>query len=263
MRELARKVLALGDRLLSPVERRRKPISTTISPVFVVGCSHSGTTIVTALLNNHPNVYSLPTESKIMERFRTRRALHRWLDAAIEDAMSAGKARICEKTPNHVFHLDRVLRYYPKARVVVVQRDGRDVAASLAKRWQGHVARAAHKWSDAIEAARPYRDDERVTTVVYEEFVQDPGAVMERVCEHIGEPVVTLHEQREPWAINYEGPIEATDDVSKRHEQHRAWQVNQPIFDGRGRWRDELTAEQQQTVERIEGPLLEELGYTS
>jgi len=263
MRELARRVLGVVDRMLRPVERRRRPVSTSVSPVFVVGCSHSGTTIVTALLNNHPRVCSLPTETRIMERFRSRRAHERWLRSASETMTAAGKQRICEKTPNHVFHLDRVLRYYPKARVVVVQRDGRDVAASLAKRWHGHVARAAHKWRDAIEAARPYRDDERITTVVYEEFVQDPGAVMEQVCEHIGEPVVTLHEQREPWAINYEGPIEATDDVSKRHEQHRAWQVNQPIFDGRGRWRDELTDEQQRTVERIEGPLLEQLGYTS
>jgi hypothetical protein len=263
MRELARRVLGVGGRVLRPLERRRPPISTTVSPIFVVGCSHSGTTIVTALLNNHPRICSLPTETKIMERFRTRRAHERWLRHAQQTMEGAGKQRFCEKTPNHVFHLERVLGCYPKARVVVVQRDGRDVAASLAKRWNGHVARAARKWTAAIEAARPFRSDERVTTVVYEEFVQDPERVMGAVCEHIGEPATgPLHEDREQWAINYEGPIEATTDVSGRHEQHRAWQVNQPIFDGRGRWRDELTEAEQQTVERIEGQLLDELGYT-
>lgn len=42
-------------------------------------------------------------------------------------------------------------------------------------------------------------------------------------------------------------------DPSKDHAAHRNWQINQPIFDNRGRWVDELSQEQI-------GPLLEGSG---
>jgi hypothetical protein len=39
--------------------------------------------------------------------------------------------------------------------------------------------------------------------------------------------------------------------------------VNQPIFDGSGRWRNELSPEQSAIVARVAGPMLSELGYPS
>ena len=39
----------------------------------------------------------------------------------------------CEKTPQHLRSVDKILKYYPKAKFVHVIRDGRDVVNSLLK----------------------------------------------------------------------------------------------------------------------------------
>jgi sulfotransferase family protein len=45
-------------------------------------------------------------------------------------------ATLVEKTPNHLFHADRILHRFPDARFVEVRRDGRDVCVSLERRAQ-------------------------------------------------------------------------------------------------------------------------------
>jgi hypothetical protein len=37
-------------------------------------------------------------------------------------------------------------------------------------------------------------------------------------------------------------------DPHDQHKLHRTWQINQPVFDNRGRWVDELTDEQVQPL---------------
>ncbi len=47
----------------------------------------------------------------------------------------------------------------------------------------------------------------------------------------------------------------------KNHGQYRNWQINQPLFDGRGRYK-EMSAEELAFVNEIAGSMLAELGYT-
>ncbi len=58
-----------------------------------------------------------------------------WLDCSLDCSRPAldPPSRV-EKTPRHINHLDRIFRLDTKARVVLVVRDGRDVAASLKQR---------------------------------------------------------------------------------------------------------------------------------
>ena len=59
-------------------------------------------------------------------------------------------------------------------------------------------------------------------------------------------------------------PALRPDDVrGSGHHRLRAWQFNQPLFDGRGRWRRELTAQEVELVRRIAGPTLIEAGYAT
>ena len=46
----------------------------------------------------------------------------------------------------------------------------------------------------------------------------------------------------------------------ENHGHYRNWQINQPLFDGRGKYK-ELTAEELAFVNRIAGPMLVEFGY--
>ncbi len=59
----------------------------------------------------------------------------------------------------------------------------------------------------------------------------------------------------------YAGKIEKpTDAEGKNHALHRNWQINQPLFDGRGRWKD-LSDEEVSRVHEIAGDMLTELQY--
>jgi hypothetical protein len=273
-RRTAWELIAFWDRVMAPAERRRPPVSDDVAPIFVVGCSHSGTSIMTAVINNHPDVLSLGAESEIMCRYHSLRRHRAWLRRSLADAEKAGKSRFCEKTPNHLFFLDRLFGCYPKARIVVMQRDGRDVALSMCARWaayrrwpparHGDFERALRKWVAAIEVARHWEHDERVMNVVYEDFVADSDPIMAEVCEFVGvAPVAAITEDRPYWASNYQGPRPTERVDPAAHHRYRAWQVNQPIFDGSGRWRSELSPEQSAIAARVAGPLLSELGYPS
>ncbi len=252
---------------LRPFDRIRRPIDRSLSPIFICGCSHSGTTVTLRMIGGLADVYAIPYESNIFMNPRLRSSHAAALRAWLDEAKVHGKGRICEKTPNHVFRLEHMLRLYPAARVVVVIRDGRDVAASLARRWEGDVERGARKWVESIEASRPFWADERVTVVRHEDSIAAPEATLQRMCAHVGEPFDPAAVAGQPgwkWLAGKFKPAPSDDVVSTAgHSQNRAWQVSQPIFDSRGKWRRQLDGGARRQVAAIAGPTLVELGYAT
>ena len=47
------------------------------------------------------------------------------------------------------------------------------------------------------------------------------------------------------------------------HKNLRNWQVNQPLFDGSGRWREEMSIEEKKLFKAKGQKLLEELQYAN
>jgi hypothetical protein len=133
---------------------------------FIVGCPRSGTTMVQQALNRHSRI-AIPPETKFFFSFfgHTRRAQRRHLKRlnadlrinlpepaarvsstedgrAFYEAMARqylerlGKKDVAyfgEKTPEHTGHLPRIRHLFPDAKILVLYRDGRDVAVSLSK----------------------------------------------------------------------------------------------------------------------------------
>ena len=240
--------------------------------VFVVGCPRSGTSFlagaigslpgfvdlgeVTPLKAALPTLASLPPEEAAVD-------LRHQLEMLRRLALVPG-LRGVEQTPELAFMLPAVLAAYPKARVVHIVRDGRDVVASLLERgWlsasrtgrdDAHLPYGAYSrfWvepeladefprvSDARRAAWAWRryvsaaseDSERVLEIRYEQLAVDPAAVAAQVAEHLDAPVPSVERS----------------------------------FDGAhteslGRFHDDLTPEQLQDVELEAGTLLRSLGY--
>src|SRR5437868_932206 len=133
---------------------------------FIVGCPRSGTTMVQQALNRHSRIV-IPPETKFFFSFfgHPRRVQLRHLkrlntDLGINLAEPAGRissvadgrafydamarqylerlqrtdaAYFGEKTPEHTGHLPRIQQLFPDAKILVLYRDGRDVAVSLSK----------------------------------------------------------------------------------------------------------------------------------
>ena len=255
----ARTGRSLGAAATYAWNRLARGIRVDAAPGFVVGCGHSGTSLLLAILGAHPRIHAIPHESAIAtgdaRRFaRGCRRFDRW-------TIAAGKHRWIEKTPRHILHIGTILAAQPDARIVVIIRDGRDVAQSIQKR-TGSLEEGIRRWVDDNRAAEPYWRHPQVHRVRYEDLITDFEPTVTRVVEFLGERydprMADYHRQPRHWyATSIAKPETAH---GEHHNQHRNWQINQPIFDGRGRWKS-LSAIDLTLIDRIAGPMLAEFGY--
>src|SRR4051812_29051290 len=105
-------------------------------------------------------------------------------------AAKHGKPRWGDKTPHYVHHVDHLLALWPRARFVVLVRDGRDVALSVRKMPFGpnNAWAAAPWWARGIRAgeAAQRAHPEAVLTVRYEDLARHPTDLAPQICEFLG-----------------------------------------------------------------------------
>lgn len=210
-------------RLLTP----RPPMS-----VFIVGCGHTGTTILARILAEHPHVFSVLDETGM---FLKPNRIFRVPQVA-RQAVRTGRPVFVEKTPRHVHHVERIKRAFPNYRLLVTLRDGRDVTASLLKRY-GEFDKAFLRWIRDTEASLVALSDPHAMRWQYESFVENPEASIRAVCEHIGlsfnDSMLDYHAKPRRWGM-----------PGNKNADLRSEQIARPIFDGRNKWQTTLSADQ-------------------
>ncbi len=171
-----------------------EPQSHSQEPIFIVGCSRSGTSMLRDALRSHPRL-AFPPESHFIPAMYRRhgnprdrreaealgRALldlywvRRWnlnlqpgdfsdvrtyRDAASllfqEYARTQNKPRWGDKTPQYVMEIPTLLEIFPQARFIHIIRDGRDVALSWKRFHYGPVTSyfCARRWRERVEAGK-------------------------------------------------------------------------------------------------------------
>ncbi len=254
---------------------------------FIVGAPRSGTTMLQQALNRHSQV-AIPPETAFftfiglsaagqrrhLERLTAdlgiplrlpgrgargpeaaRRFYEEMARLYVERLGRGGVTYFGEKSPEHQRRLGRVRRLFPGAKVVLIYRDGRDVALSLTKLpWMSpdlYVNFAL--W---LRYYRHQRWAERACLlplhcVQYERLVADPERELRAVLAFLGLP--------------YEPPVA---EGSHNHEGIPEWEL---VWKGQalekistqrvGVWRSELSVDQVSRLERWGGTALRALGY--
>jgi hypothetical protein len=259
---------------------RMRPHRSDGAWIVIGGSPRSGTTLLRRILDRHLAIACGPEMGLFLPyplrleplsvlsgiEIPTLRAMLRASasQGAFVDAFAAaylaagGKERWAEKSPQNILELDWILERFPRARVIHVIRDGRDVVCSARthgeRRWregqwvwtpdERPVEWHAREWVRHTGAGMRRRGDPRVHELRYEDLVSAPEETLERLCTFLGvpfEPAMLV----DPAVGAGEGPPDRG-----------------PISDRSiGRWMRDLDAGEQRRVQEICADRLRELGY--
>ena len=206
-------------------------------PIFLVGCSKSGTTIAASLMYLHPEING---GENIISKFGNVSDLNELTDVVIfgpfahkmekkvfwdkyfpinrvelrtgkelvllENSLSFFKTflfkndlrkmqignRFFNKAPFNSFRINVLRELFPDAKIIAIERDGRDVVSSWgreANRWEsfGGYNKAipvfARKWNETIDHIEEYKNKLDVYTFKYEDLLKTPQQTLKSVFE--------------------------------------------------------------------------------
>ncbi len=271
-RSLFRRALELDPEEVSRWQAANLPNFNTDTvvpePVFVLGCPHSGTTIITRLLGEHPNI--MKAELRETQLFSQDPAtIQVTLEQWDRNCIDAGVGRWVEKSVIHTFMVPKLLAARPNAKFVIMVRDGRDVVASMKTRKYAYAGfdGLIHLWTKANDVLREVSQRTGAILTRYEDLVREPESTLRMLCDHLGEPfaanMLEHHSHRIEWnGVEPEKVAEELGDVTS-HRHLRAWQINQPLFDGSGRWQGDLSNEEKARIKELAQNQLVEFGYVT
>lgn len=217
---------------------------------FIVGCGHSGTSLLASRLGLHGEAWLVDGESYALVPIRSARRCRREAGAWSSAARADGRTLVLEKTPKHVHSVARIRRMLPDARFIATARHPLENIASMKKRY-GSLEYAIDRWNLDAGASADLIESGIAILVRYEELTREPEATLRRAAAHLGlawDPAI-LAEGRTAYR-------EASNLMAERLEQ-----VTRPISDRGSRWREQLTeAEAAEAVRRTRA-VAARLGY--
>ncbi|HZJ26328.1 MAG TPA: sulfotransferase [Acidimicrobiia bacterium] len=168
-----------------------------------------------------------------------------------------GKARVADKTPRNVAHIDLIARSFPEARFLHLVRDGRDVVPSVIEHLVGpdRFLPTVEYWRERVLAGRRSGGQlpaDRYLEIRYEDLVSDPAAAVTR----IGEFAQLEHPERMLDYTERSESVLATVWDERRHQG-----ITRPPTPGIRDWRTAMRPHDVDRFEALAGDALDAFGY--
>jgi hypothetical protein len=187
-------------------------------------------------------------------------------------ARQHGKRLWGDKTPPYRAFMPHIQRLLPEAHFIQIIRDGRDVALSYRGLWFGpsdDVAAQAAFWLNEVRAAQTQASRlPHYLEIRYEQLVLEPEETLRTICNYLKLPfnssMLSYHESAPARLAEFKVPFGPPGMPSMDLDRFIAIHENTkrpPAPERVGRWRSEMSEEEQTRYEAIAGPLLAELGY--
>ncbi len=171
-----------------------------------------------------------------------------------EIAQKSGKSLWIEKTPNHINYLEKIRYLFPKAPIIHIVRDGRDVALSLLKvKWasQSYTENLLHWKREILVSKDFFSQDTYSITVRYEDLVQDAESTIKRICIWLG-----IEFSSDLLVPN--GTEDSLIEIGKSHKNN----IRAPVNSSRMyRWKQELDVKRKRMASLLLYDELKSFGY--
>ena len=95
-----------------------------------------------------------------------------------------------DKSPGYTPHVELLKNLFPSARFIHIVRDPRDVSLSVRNAWGRSVLRSAQGWNKVMHKIERtgVRSNPDYLEIFYEQLVENPEAVLRKVCDFLGVP---------------------------------------------------------------------------
>jgi len=170
-----------------------------------------------------------------------------------------GKSRWGNNTPRDIFHINSIVKFYPKAKFIICVRDIRDFLSSYKFKWRAtafeevqrlkklyHPVLTSWLWKSSIRRISLIKSlvkEDDYILLRYEDLVKWPEECVHTICETIGEAY-------EPQMLNVDSYASSYGTSGKG------------IFSGSvGKWQTELQNEEVKIAQDIASNEMEALGY--
>ena len=178
----------------------------------------------------------------------------------------AAKRNLIEKTPDHIKFTSVIRANIDQPRFIIPVRDGRDVVASLVRRGI-RLENAVNDWIYKNTLALAEAEKEDVLVYRHEDLVRDSETTIRKICAFLDleydDQLLDYSSRKRNWF--HEKKVRRSEVPPKDGKEHHAlrnWQVNQPIFDSSGRWKNELREDDLSKLASGHGRyLMEAFGY--
>lgn len=247
-------------------------------PIFIGGLMKSGTSLLRKLVSLHPNIFGgLETHwfsEDFIEHWQIGNSTrHKWLkeffEVTEEEAMllrnqsvssydffnrfmnfctqKNNKTRWVEKTPNNVFYIDTILKEWEDAKILVMERDMKDVYASWKKNKKTTLETFLETAKNCQEIIKKHEaNTDHFKIVGYKDLVSKPKETLEDVLYFVGEKYIEGLENYSGDDSDYEKVLNITGKASPTTES-----LKKPIFTSSlGKWETILSVEEIQCIER-------------
>jgi len=202
--------------------------------IFVVGGKHCGTTLSATILGVNSKCHLIPMETgaysfKFIEQIRK---------PFIRQVSEIDSEVVVEKTPDHVYQIDKIQEDWPNSPIFVITRNPIDRVASTTRR-HGNFNQSVYECSNDLTACINAMEKPNTFLVSYEQIVKDFRNVVGQMCYfaqlQFEERMVNFHEHSPTW---FEKKLE--DD----HHRLRSNQMKTPLYDDSGWGKEYLTIDQ-------------------
>lgn len=260
------------------------------SPFFIVGCGRSGTSLVRAMLNHHPQI-AIPLESFfIVDYFKAPQnislntlkkliihepEIKEWgLKLALHDIvrcnskkelvdiintlyMTKNKKKIWgQKTPRFIRYWKLFKKIYPKSKFIHLIRDPRATVNSLINS-NAHFSNclyASQRWNMDVKYGLDLKEKhpKDVLEIRYSNLIKNPKKELVKICKFLG-----INYSRQMMKYDSTGSKEYSPYYRKIH-RHLNKKPETKLID---RWKKELSKREIELVESINQKLMKKLNF--